>query len=73
MSKEIKAKIDELRQQLEEATVPGMFTLNPEVVRINNEIESRKVYEDDKVTQTFDCISYFRFLNMQLPFYQTQI
>ena len=40
MSKEIKAKIDELRRQLEEATVPGMFTLNPEVVRINNEIES---------------------------------
>lgn len=40
MSKEIKAKIDELRWQLEEATVPGMFTLNPEVVRINNEIES---------------------------------
>ena len=40
MSKEIKAKIDELRWQLEEATVPGMFTLNPEVVRINNEIET---------------------------------
>ena len=40
MSKEIKAKIDELRQQLEKATVPGMFTLNPEVVRINSEIES---------------------------------
>lgn len=40
MSKEIKAKIDELRWQLEKATVPGMFTLNPEVVRINSEIES---------------------------------
>ena len=53
MSKEIKAKIDELRMQLEEATVPGMFTLNPEVVRINNEIESRKVYEDDKVYTRF--------------------
>lgn len=40
MSKEIKAQIDELRWQLEEAIVPGMFTLNPEVVRINNEIET---------------------------------
>lgn len=40
MSKEIKAQIDELRWQLEEATVPGMFTLNPEVVRINKEIET---------------------------------
>ena len=40
MSKEIKAQIDELRWQLEEATIPGMFTLNPEVVRINNEIET---------------------------------
>ena len=40
MSKEIKAQIDELRWQLEEATVPGMFTLNPEVVRINKEIEA---------------------------------
>ena len=40
MSKEIKMQIDELRWQLEEATVPGMFTLNPEVVRINNEIEA---------------------------------
>lgn len=38
MSKEIKEKIDELRWQLEEAVVPGMFTLNPEVTRINNEI-----------------------------------
>ena len=37
MSKEIKAQIDELRWKLEEATVPGMFTLNPEVVRINIE------------------------------------
>ena len=40
MSKEIKAQIDELRCQLEEAAVPGMFTLNPEVVRINKEIET---------------------------------
>ena len=40
MSKEIKTQIDELRWQLEEATVPGMFILNPEVVRINNEIET---------------------------------
>ena len=40
MSKEIKMQIDELRWQLEEATVPGMFILNPEVVRINNEIEA---------------------------------
>lgn len=40
MSKEIKVQIDELRWQLEEAIVPGMFTLNPEVVRINNEIET---------------------------------
>ena len=38
MSKEIKAKIDELRWQLEETIVPGMFTLNSEVVRINKEI-----------------------------------
>jgi hypothetical protein len=29
-----------LRWQLEEATVPGIFTLNPEVVRINKEIET---------------------------------
>ena len=40
MSKEIKMKIDELRWKLEEAAVPGVFTLNPEVVRINNEIAS---------------------------------
>ena len=40
MSKEIKAQIDELHWQLEEAAVPGMFTLNPEVVRINKEIET---------------------------------
>ena len=38
MSKEIKMQIDELRWKLEEAAVPGVFTLNPEVVRINNEI-----------------------------------
>ena len=38
MSKEIKAKIDNLRWQLEEAFTPGVFTLNPEVVRIRNEI-----------------------------------
>ena len=40
MSKEIKKRIDELRWQLEEAFSPDMFTLNPEVVRINNEIET---------------------------------
>ena len=40
MSKEIKAQIDELRWQLEEAIAPGMFILNPEVVRINKEIET---------------------------------
>lgn len=39
MSREIKNKIDALRLELEEALVPGMFTLNPEVVRINKEIE----------------------------------
>ena len=38
MSKEIKRKIDELRWQLEEVTVPGIFTLNSEAVRINNEL-----------------------------------
>ena len=38
MSKEIKMQIDELRWKLEEAVVHSVFTLNPEVVRINNEI-----------------------------------
>ena len=38
MSKEIKMKIDELRWQLEQEVVPGVFTLNPQVIRINNEI-----------------------------------
>ena len=40
MSKEIKTQIDDLRWQLEEAIVPGIFTLNPEVIRINKEIET---------------------------------
>lgn len=38
MSKDIKARIDELRCELEDALAPGMFTLNPKVVKINNEI-----------------------------------
>ena len=40
MSKEIKQRIDELCQQLEEVLTPGMFTLNPEVTKINNEIRA---------------------------------
>lgn len=40
MSREIKNKIDALRLELEEALAPGMFTLNPEIVRINKEIEA---------------------------------
>ena len=40
MSKEIKATLDQVHRQLEEATIQDRFTLNPEVVRINNEIES---------------------------------
>ena len=40
MSREIKDKIDALRLELEEALAPGMFTLNPKVVRINKEIEA---------------------------------
>ena len=32
MSKEIKEQIDELRWQLEEVMVPGIFTLNSEAV-----------------------------------------
>ena len=38
MSKEIKNRIDELRWELEQVMVPGIFTLNPEAVRINDEI-----------------------------------
>ena len=38
MSKEIKKRIDELRWELERVMVPGIFTLNPEAVRINVEI-----------------------------------
>ena len=37
-SQEIRKRIDELRLELEEVLAPGMFILNPEVVRINNEI-----------------------------------
>ena len=38
MSKEIRAKIDALNDQLEQVVVPGTFTLNPEAVRITKEI-----------------------------------
>jgi hypothetical protein len=38
MSKEIRAKIDELNNQLERVVVPGTFILNPEAVRITKEI-----------------------------------
>lgn len=38
MSKAIKERIDELRWELEQAMIPGVFTLNPEVVKINEEI-----------------------------------
>lgn len=40
MSKEIRAKIDELNAQLEQVVAPGIFTLNPEAVKISKEIES---------------------------------
>ena len=38
MSKEIKAKIDILREQLEEALAPGTFTLNPRIAEIDEQI-----------------------------------
>ena len=38
MSKEIKMKIDELFEELEANTVPGMFVLNLEAERINKKI-----------------------------------
>lgn len=40
MSKEIKKKIDDLRLELEEALAPGMFTLNPRVLEINEKIDA---------------------------------
>lgn len=40
MSKEIKEKIDQLRWELEEAYVPGIFTLNPKMVEINEQISA---------------------------------
>ena len=39
MSKEIKSKIDQLNQQLEEAMDPTTFVLNPTAVTIFREIE----------------------------------
>lgn len=38
MSKEIKAKIDQLHLELEQVVTPGMFALNMEVVQITNKI-----------------------------------
>ena len=40
MSKEIKEKIDQLRRELEAAYVPGIFTLNPKMVEINEQISA---------------------------------
>ena len=38
MSKEIKKRIDELRWEMEQASTPGIFTLNPKMIEINEEI-----------------------------------
>lgn len=38
MSKEIKAKIDQLCLELEQVATPGMFTLNIEAAEISNKI-----------------------------------
>lgn len=38
MSKEIKAKIDQLCLELEQVVAPGMFTLNMEAAQISNKI-----------------------------------
>lgn len=38
MSKEIKAKIDQLCLELEQVVAPGMFTLNMEAAEISNKI-----------------------------------
>jgi hypothetical protein len=38
MSKEIKAKIDQLHLDLEQVVTPGMFTLNMETAQISNKI-----------------------------------
>lgn len=40
MSKEIKEKIDQLRLELEEACVPGIFILNQKIVEINEQISA---------------------------------
>lgn len=40
MSKEIKEQIDLLRWELEQACVPGVFTLNPKMVEINKQISA---------------------------------
>ena len=38
MSKDIRAKIDELNIELERVMVPGVFTLNKEVMEISDKI-----------------------------------
>ena len=38
MSKEIRTKINALYAELESIIVPGTFTLNPQALRITNEI-----------------------------------
>ena len=38
MSKEIKKRIDELRWEMEQASTPGIFILNPKMMEINEEI-----------------------------------
>lgn len=40
MSKEIKAKIDQLCLELEQVVTPGMFTLNMEAAQISNKISA---------------------------------